>query len=95
MCARTCSCWGLVGSGSWPPASSFCLGDISRRFESRKNTGVLEAGLETVEDSTPFLEKTAVCLPRSRQCGVCTCACVLCVLGKKVEVRDGQKMYPS
>ena len=67
---------------------------VKKKKVGRMNTGVLDIGLWTVEDSTTFLKKTTIyCLLCSRQGCVCLCVPV-CAL-EKVGVQDVHEIYPS
>lgn len=95
----------LGADGLWNLAFSFLilLWAVSSRFESRKNTSELEAGLGIVEDSTTFLKKTAVNrLPWVNAVGRQGCVCMytracahVCVLGEKGGVLDVHEIYLS
>lgn len=98
-----CVCWGPLGSGAWPLVFSFLLGAVSSRFESRKNTGELEAGLGIEEDAPLFSRKqllftgriqgsvgVVVCAHASMR--VCTC---VRALGEKAGVQVERELYPG
>lgn len=93
----------VCGGGWWALglALSFLilLGAISSRFESRKGTGELEAGLGIGEGTTAFLKKTASYCLRGQGGGLCVhvllCTLAGVLLGEKGGVQEVHEIYPS